>query len=205
MVHSPAYARGHINCGERCPLLTFTNDCRIFLSDENPQVLAFEALENAYTKNDNVMFVVAPPDRQVFTREPLKAIDWLVEQAWQTPYSNRLDSLSNYQYTLKLKKMTCWCGICMKAQITLIILLCPLCARLRTAEPSLYKRLLAEEGSVTVVNVTVQLPRVDPISETQEVVEVCAQSGRKAESPFPAVDVRLGGMLMLNNPFSECF
>ena len=80
-------------------LLTFTNDYRIFFGDDNPQMLAFEVLENTYSKNDNVMFVVAPADGQVFTRETLEAVEWLTEQAWQTPYSNRVDSLSNFQHT----------------------------------------------------------------------------------------------------------
>jgi hypothetical protein len=42
--------------------LHLTTNYRVFFSQENPQLLAFDALENTYTKNDNVMFVLMPKD-----------------------------------------------------------------------------------------------------------------------------------------------
>jgi len=41
-------------------LLTFSNDSRMFLSSENPQLQALEALEKTYTKVENVLFIIAP-------------------------------------------------------------------------------------------------------------------------------------------------
>jgi len=40
----------------------FKGDYRVFFSDDNPQKLAFEALENTYVKNDNVLIVLEPDD-----------------------------------------------------------------------------------------------------------------------------------------------
>ena len=79
--------------------LTFTNDYRVFFSKENPQLLAFENLQDTYSKNDNVMMVLVPEEGEVFTEKTLKAVIWLTDQAWQTPYSTRVDSISNYQHT----------------------------------------------------------------------------------------------------------
>ena len=161
-------------------LLTFTNDYRIFFGDDNPQMLAFEALENTYTKNDNVMFVVAPADGQVFTRETLEAVEWLTEQAWQTPYSNRVDSLSNFQHTqaeeddMLVQNLYEDAANLDDATLSAV-------RKTAMAEPSLYKRLLAEDGRVTAVNVTVQLPGIDPIAETPEVVEFARDLVTKAE------------------------
>ncbi|HEX5637678.1 MAG TPA: RND transporter, partial [Gammaproteobacteria bacterium] len=56
------------------PRLHFTNDYRVFFSKENPQLLAFENLQNTYTKNDNVLFVITPKDGKVFTPETLTAV-----------------------------------------------------------------------------------------------------------------------------------
>ena len=80
-------------------LITFTANYRVFFSDDNPQLLAFEALENTYAKNDNVLFVIAPDDGNVFSREVLSVVEEVTEKAWQTPYSNRVDSITNFQYT----------------------------------------------------------------------------------------------------------
>ena len=57
--------------------LTFTNDYRAFFGEENPQLMAFENLQDTYAKNDNLMFILVPPDGQVFTRETLRAVAWL--------------------------------------------------------------------------------------------------------------------------------
>ena len=79
--------------------LTFTNDYRVFFGEDNPQLQAFENLQDTYSKNDNVMLVLAPASGEVFTRETLGAVAWLTERAWETPYSTRVESLSNYQHT----------------------------------------------------------------------------------------------------------
>ena len=79
--------------------LEFTNDYRVFFSGDDPHLLAFESLQSTYTKNDNVLFVIAPEDEKVFTNETLAAISDLTDRAWQTPFSIRVDSLSNYQHT----------------------------------------------------------------------------------------------------------
>ena len=61
--------------------LFFDTNYRAFFSDENPQLTAFEALQNIYTKNDNLLFVVAPKDGSAFTPETLSAVETLVEEA----------------------------------------------------------------------------------------------------------------------------
>ena len=79
--------------------ITFSNDYRMFFGAENPQLQAFEALQDTYTKNDNVLFVIAPRDGRVFKRETLATIEWLTKEAWQIPYSIRVDSVTNFQHT----------------------------------------------------------------------------------------------------------
>ena len=71
--------------GYGAQFLSFTNDYRVFFSKENPQLLAFENLQDTYSKNDNVMMVLVPEDGNVFTEETLRAVTWLTDQAWQTP------------------------------------------------------------------------------------------------------------------------
>ena len=51
--------------------LGFKNDYRIYFSKENPQLQAFEAIQDTYSKSDNVMFVVAPEEGDVFS-SPIK-------------------------------------------------------------------------------------------------------------------------------------
>ena len=79
--------------------IEFSTNYRVFFSEENPQLLAFEAVQNVYTKNDNLLFVLAPADGQVFSNDTLTAVEQLTEAAWRLPYAIRVDSLSNFQHS----------------------------------------------------------------------------------------------------------
>ncbi|MXY15269.1 MAG: MMPL family transporter [Proteobacteria bacterium] len=76
-----------------------TNDYRILFDEGNPQLAALDTLRDTYTTSDRVMIAVAPRDGQVFTREALGAFEELTEAAWRTPYSSRVDSLTNYLHS----------------------------------------------------------------------------------------------------------
>ena len=79
--------------------LAVSNDYRNFFSEDNPELLAFEHLQDTFDKSDNVMLLVTPKDGKVFTNETLASIQWLTEEAWQTPFSSRVDSITNFQHT----------------------------------------------------------------------------------------------------------
>ena len=51
-------ATGGVGSGARG--LFFDTDYSAFFGDENPQLSAYEELQNVYTKNDNVLWVVEP-------------------------------------------------------------------------------------------------------------------------------------------------
>ena len=75
-----------------------TNDHRVLFDEGNPQLLAYEALEDTYTESDTALIAVAP-GASVFTRETLGLMESLTEAAWRTPYSIRVDSLTNYNHS----------------------------------------------------------------------------------------------------------
>ena len=79
--------------------LFFNNDYRIFFSPEDAHLQAFEKIQDIYTKNDSVLMVLAPDDGVVFKPKTLEAIEDITERAWQTPFSTRVDSLSNFQHS----------------------------------------------------------------------------------------------------------
>ena len=76
--------------------ITVSNDYRILFGEDNPQLLAFNALENTYSASNSALIAIAPREGSVFTRETLGAIEELTDAAWRTPYSTRVDSLTNY-------------------------------------------------------------------------------------------------------------
>ena len=76
-----------------------TNDYRIMFSEENPQYVDFQALENIFSTSNMAFIAIAPRGGSVFTREALGALEELTEAAWRTPHSRRVDSLTNYSHS----------------------------------------------------------------------------------------------------------
>jgi len=78
--------------------LAFNPDSRVFFSEQNPQLLAFEELEDTFSRNENIYFALRPEQGNIFARETLQIIHELTEASWQTPFSSRVDSITNFQH-----------------------------------------------------------------------------------------------------------
>ena len=182
--------------------LEFSSNYRVFFSEDNPQLLAFEALENTYTRNDNVLFAVVPDGRDATSARALEATTWLTERAWQTPYSTRVDSLANFQHTTADGD-----DLVVRDLVDEAVRADPAeRSRIRAAalaEPRLAARLIATDGAVGGVNVTVQMPGEDETLEVPQVVEFVRDLAAEVRERFPGIDVRLTGMVMMNYAFTE--
>jgi len=182
--------------------LKFDNDYRIFFDGDNPQLLAFENLQNTYTKNDSVVVALAPKDGKVFSRETLAAVIDITERAWQTPYSIRVDSLSNFQHTyadgddLTVTDLIEEPQSLTQADLDRI-------QKIALNEPLILHRLLSDRSHVTAVNITVELPD----KADNEAIPEIAASIRELESyihqTYPQIDVYFSGIVMMNNAFPE--
>ena len=79
--------------------LQSTEDFRVYSDRNNPELIAYESLEDIYTKTDNILFVVQPDDKNVFGRRKLAIIKQLTQEAWRIPHAIRVDSVTNFQFT----------------------------------------------------------------------------------------------------------
>jgi hypothetical protein len=70
-------------------------------------------------------------------------------------------------------------------------------------EPLLKQRLISKSGHVTGVNVTVQLPGNNPVQEAPEIVAFVRQLAGQFMEKYPSIEIRLSGMVMMDNAFSE--
>jgi predicted RND superfamily exporter protein len=182
--------------------LGFTNDYRVFFSGDDPHLLAFESLQDTYSKNDNALIALAPDDGVVFKPATLAAIADITERAWQTPYSVRVDSLSNYQHTqaegddLLVGDLYEGAGSMDGAQIQRV-------RDIALNEPLLVHRLIAADGRTAAVNITVELPGIDEGAEGPEVVAYIRELRDYIRQTYPDLKPYLSGIVMMNNAFPE--
>lgn len=182
--------------------LQFTNDYRVFFSKENPQLTAFENLQDTYTKNDNVLFVITPKDGNVFSPYTLSAVQDITEQSWQIPFSIRVDSVTNFQHTyadeddLVVTDLVESPNDLNTDQLEKI-------KQIALHEPMLINRLISADARTTGVNVIIQLPGIDQMKENPQVVGFVRKMLKDMKQKYPQLDIRLAGMIMMNNAFPE--
>jgi len=182
--------------------LRFDSDYRVFFSDDNPQLLAFDELEKTYTQNDNVMLVLAPKSGQVFSNETLDAVEWLTNEAWQIPFSIRVDSITNFQYTRAEEDDLIVEDLIMEAK-TLSEADLAKAKEIALKEPMLIHKLISPKTHVTAVNVTIQLLGKNPDKEVPEIATFVRNLADKVRAKYPNIDIYLTGMTMMNNSFPE--
>ena len=63
---------------------TLNDDYRVFFREEDPRLQALEAVQDTYTNDDNILFVVTAQKGEVFEQRVLEAVAFLTEQSWGT-------------------------------------------------------------------------------------------------------------------------
>lgn len=182
--------------------LAFDSSYRAFFSDDNPELLAFERIENTYAKDDNVMFVIAPRNGNVFTNSTLQAIEELTTSAWQIPYSNRVDSITNFQFTeaeaddLVVRDLVTDAGSLDAQQIERV-------RDIALSEPALVRRLVSTRGHVAGINVTVQMQVEERADAAGEISAFARELVATFSERYPDLDIYLTGMVMMDQAFFE--
>ncbi|WP_064965716.1 efflux RND transporter permease subunit [Tenacibaculum ovolyticum] len=182
--------------------MEFDGDYHVFFSKSNPELEAFDALQEKYTKDDNVVIVLSPSNRNVFTKENLTAIEELTKSSWNTPYSSRVDALTNFQHTraegddLFVEDLSYESSLKSAEEIAEI-------KKRALKEPLLVNRILNTTGSVTAVNITVKLPGIDSAKEIPEVTISVRKMIEEFQEKYPNFKVHTSGLVPLNTAFFE--
>lgn len=175
------------------PSLTYQD----MLSPEFPPLVAYENIQNEYTRDDNIQVVIAPAEGDVFTRETITLIHSLTEKLWKTPFSTRVDSLTNFQNTTAdgddlivapLAENPLSLTVDKLANIRSIAL----------SDPTLHRRLVSETGHVTAINVSLAFPNVN-MNEKLDATAFVRDLVRAETAGYTAITTHIAGSV----PFDE--
>ncbi len=181
--------------------LDFATNYRVFFSGENPDLVTFEEFQKVYTKNDNFLFVIQHKQPRKFDNQLAEVAERITEEGWKIPYSIRVDSIPNFQYT--------WADgddLTVEDLIKNSPSLSPqeLDRRVDTAlaEPLLKNNLISADADTTGINVILQYPEKDLVE-----VPTAAAAARaivaEIEKDYPDIKIVLSGLSMMNNSFAE--
>ena len=182
--------------------INFTNDYQVFFGESNPQLAAFNDLQNTYAKNDNVLIMLEPADQNVFSTDTLQAVAALTELAWQTPYSSRVDSITNFQYTYAEEDDLIVENLIEDAEALSDDDLNQL-KDIALAQPLLVNRLLSPKAHVTGININFELPNIDPENEPVEIMTHLDNAINQIEQAHPDIKTYKTGVVVMNKAFPE--
>ncbi|HDY8139605.1 TPA: MMPL family transporter [Vibrio vulnificus] len=181
--------------------LYFRGDYNIFFDGSNAQLQAFDEIQTTFAKTDNIALVLAPKSGDVFDQRTLTQIQEMTEQAWQVPYSSRVDSLANYQHTEAVDDDLLVEDLLYQSYP----LTAKRIAKVRTiamSEPLLVNALVSEKGDVAVINITMQMPGVNETAEVNEVVAYVEQMLSHYRAQYPDVTIYKAGIIAMNHSFA---
>ena len=183
--------------------LSVNNDYHVYFSKENPQLLAYDGLQAKFTKDDNVFVMLEPKNGKVFTQETLSAIEELTQAAWQTPFSSRVDAITNFQHiyaeedNLFVEDLVRDAKSKTREEIKKA-------EQIALSNPLLVNRLLDKKGTVTAVNLTVTLPGKE-LTENAQVAKYVRELVAQWQEKHPDIAAYLTGNVIFHASFDENF
>ena len=181
--------------------ITINNDYRILFSEDNPYLLAFDALEATYSPSNSALIAMAPQTGSVFTREALGAVEELTAAAWRAPHSRRVDSLTNYTHSeafeddLVIGPLVDDAASLSDADVRRI-------ETIALEAPQIAGRLVARDGRVAGVAINFILPEnQDPA--IIEITDYLNSLLDQARASHPAIDYYMTGSVVVNRAFAD--
>ncbi len=182
-------------------LLSFSTDYRVYFGPQNPQLVAFEEVQNVYTKTDTTMYTVQPPGDDAYNPDTLALIKELTARSWELPFSIRVDSVANYQHTQadaddlivsELAGEPADLDAAGRQRIKEIAI----------SEPLLRQRLTSATGHVLAVSVTHQFPG-ESLDEVPGSVAAARALRDELLAKYPGHRIYMSGSNMMSNAFAE--
>ncbi len=176
------------------------NNPRIFFTEDNPDFQRFRQLEDRFTANEFVLFVVHPENNDIFTRDNLSALEELTEEAWTLPNATRVDSPINFQHT-RVDGDTLNINPLVEDAASMSPEAIERVRKVALNEPSLVGRILSPDGHVAGVSVTVTLDEQN--REAPRITSAARSMAEEFEQRYPDIEFMLTGTVVFSQATEE--
>ena len=183
------------------PTVTYSGSYRVLFGKDNPHLLAFDKLQDTYSASKSALIAISPREGTVFTRDTLAAIEELTEAAWQTPYSVRVNSLTNYYHSeavgddLAIAPLVEGAAAFSAAELSRV-------RNIALNQPELVGQLVSEDGRAAGISISFALPKAeDPaLAKVSDHLRDLLDDARDA---YPHLGIFLTGNVILYQTFTD--
>ena len=166
---------------------------------EFPLLVQYERLQSEYTNDESLLVFIEAKEGDAFTPRILQGVETLTKDLWHTPYSTRVDSITNHQHTQAVGDEL-RVGDLFEQSSNMDSEEIARRKEIAITDPLTLNRVVNPEGNAFSVVVSFALPNLG-LGEKPEImkfVNVRAETFRKA---FPEVNVYVGGLVALDATF----
>ncbi|MFT6006418.1 MAG: putative RND superfamily exporter protein [Pseudoalteromonas tetraodonis] len=183
------------------PKNSISTDHRSFFGPENPQLVAYDQVEETYNKLDNIIFVIRTEGSKALAEKTYPVIQFVTEQSWQLPAASRVDSLSNYQHTsIDQDDLLVEDLLGDRTDFTADELVEK--ESIALAEPLLAGNMIARDGYTSAVSVVAKFDN-ESGDNLVAFVSAARELAKQAEERYPGTRVALTGSVMMSSTFTE--
>ena len=180
--------------------LSFSGNYKMFFNENNPELKTYNDLIDKYSDTRNVFIGLEVTDTSLLTPHNLEAIYNLVDTLWQTPYSSRVDAITNFQHVRSEQD-----NIVISDLIRSFPISTSQALEIRDIalnESQLIDHLITKEGDFTAINITTRIDD-NKSNQANEVVEFIRLILDDFEIRHPNFNTYLSGQVALSVAFRE--
>tara|TARA_R110002073_G_scaffold57184_1_gene145536 strand:- start:6529 stop:8835 length:2307 start_codon:yes stop_codon:yes gene_type:complete len=184
--------------------LQLDSGIKVFFNKNDPNLLAQEQIEQTYGKEDNILVVIEARQGDIFTPENLATVQSITEQSWFVPNSRRVDSLNNFLYP-SVDGDDIRIGALIENATALSAQEIAAIRETALSQQPLIGRILSANGSVTAVNISLNLnmPDSDKALAIAESVRFARDIQEKAALANPGLNIYLAGWALTEQTLAE--
>ncbi len=181
--------------------IKFNNDHRVYFGEDDPYLIALEQVEKVYAKEDVLLIAIAPKKGDIFNNKILDAVHKLTEKSWTIPFSNRVESITNFQYTF-VENDDLIIENLVENPLNLSIEQIQAIKKIALNDPLVVGSLLSPSGNSTNINVTITKPGKDS-KESITMANYVKAMVKEFQGLYPDMEFHLCGSIMLEPAFAE--
>ena len=182
--------------------LTFNNNYRALFKADNPQLLAYDKLNESYNESDSVIFLLAPKEKTIFSKQNLQLISDFINDAKLIPFAQGAQGITNFQRSVPSADDDFSTQYLVPDASLLSVADVQEIHQYVNHEPLILGRLVSAEGNVTSVYVTITLPD-DRRAAIAAAAEYAQQLKARYLKQYPGLTIHISGGIPLAESFVE--
>lgn len=188
-----------VGCAVGLKNFSIVSDYEVFFDGSNQRLQAHKQLELEYGRKDAVRIGVEPTSGSVFDPRILGIIEELTDAAWQIPHSNRVESLTNFQYFRNSDGELVTSNLFDSSEALSAdeILLR---RKYATSDPSVLHLYVNPEGTIAGLQALITLPEKNS-KATARIADFTRQMLNEFSVEYPDVNFYLTGSILTNDAF----